>query len=81
LTGGQHSSLLLFVKYDVMLCLPCQVLEQHRRYSARVLGRQETHEKVIADRDGNNHLEFFMNGSWRHSREKCRANVNPQCGR
>ena len=38
-------------------------------------------EKVEADRDGIKHLEYFMNGSWRHSQKQCRTRVNPQCER
>jgi hypothetical protein len=35
-------------------------------------------ERVIIDNNNNKHLEFFMNGSWRHS-HKCKTVVNSQC--
>ena len=35
-------------------------------------------ERIITDNDTNKHLEFFMNGSWRHS-NRCKINVNIQC--
>ena len=35
-------------------------------------------ERIIIDNNNNKHLEFFMNGSWRHS-NKCKAIVNNQC--
>jgi len=35
-------------------------------------------ERIIIDNNNNNHLEFFINGSWRHS-NKCKINVNNQC--
>jgi hypothetical protein len=36
------------------------------------------HQRVIVDRDNNKHLEFFMNGSWRHD-PKCRELTNKDC--
>ncbi|HXV46184.1 MAG TPA: hypothetical protein VD736_05880 [Nitrososphaera sp.] len=38
-------------------------------------------ERTIADRDGVPHLEYFMNGSWRHSTARCRLRVNKACNR
>lgn len=35
-------------------------------------------ERVILDSNKNKHLEFFMNGSWRHS-IKCKTVINNQC--
>ncbi|MGE0243501.1 MAG: hypothetical protein AB7F53_06685 [Nitrososphaeraceae archaeon] len=35
-------------------------------------------ERIITDNDNNKHLEFFMNGSWRHS-SKCKNATNNQC--
>jgi hypothetical protein len=36
------------------------------------------HQRVIVDRDDIKHLEFFMNGSWRHD-PKCRELTNKDC--
>jgi len=36
-------------------------------------------ERVIADRDGIKHFEYFVNGSWRHHSAKCRLWVNKEC--
>jgi hypothetical protein len=38
-------------------------------------------ERTIADRDGAPHLEYFMNGSWRHSADRCKLRVNKTCSR
>ena len=35
-------------------------------------------ERIIVDRNKNKHLEYFMNGSWRHS-HNCKKNVNNTC--
>jgi hypothetical protein len=37
-------------------------------------------QRTVDDRDGGKHLEYFRNGSWRHSSE-CRARVNKDCRR
>jgi len=39
---------------------------------------KNTDERVIIDNNNNKHLEFFMNGSWRHS-HRCKSVVNSQC--
>ena len=44
-------------------------------------GPKNSQERIIADRDGVNHLEVFMNGSWRHLKESCKVRVNKQCNR
>lgn len=36
-------------------------------------------ERTVTDRDGNRHLEYFVNGSWRHHSAKCRLWVNKEC--
>jgi hypothetical protein len=38
-------------------------------------------ERTVTDRDGAPHLEYFMNGSWRHSTARCRLRVNKACNR
>jgi hypothetical protein len=38
------------------------------------------HQRVVADRDNIQHLEVFMNGSWRHD-SKCREYTNKECRR
>lgn len=37
-------------------------------------------ERVIVDNNKNKHLEYFMNGSWRHS-HNCKKNVNDNCNK
>ena len=37
--------------------------------------------RVTVDRDNAQHLEFFMNGSWRHNQERCREHTNKECKR
>ena len=34
--------------------------------------------RIVEDRDTNKHLEFFTNGSWRHS-PKCKDITNKNC--
>jgi hypothetical protein len=36
------------------------------------------HERVITDRDNIKHLEYFMNGQWRHS-DNCKDFTNKEC--
>jgi hypothetical protein len=36
------------------------------------------HERVAINRDNVKHLEFFMNGQWRHS-DKCKQFTNKDC--
>ncbi len=38
-------------------------------------------ERIVSDRDGVTHLEYFMNGSWRHNRDRCKGRVNKDCKR
>lgn len=38
-------------------------------------------ERTVTDREGAPHLEYFMNGSWRHSRARCKLRVNKDCNR
>lgn len=52
------------------------------RRQIEVLGRSLTtkngQERIITDRDNQRHLQFFMNGQWRHS-DKCKAFTNKEC--
>ena len=36
------------------------------------------HERITTKRDNIKHLEFFMNGQWRHS-DKCKDFTNKEC--
>ncbi len=38
-------------------------------------------ERTVTDRDGASHLEYFMNGSWRHSTARCKLRVNKFCNK
>jgi hypothetical protein len=38
-------------------------------------------ERIVSDEDDIKHLEYFVDGSWRHDGEKCRAKINPVCNR
>jgi len=51
-----------------------KVIEIRRKSSTAKNGD----ERVILDSNNNKHLEFFMNGSWRHS-NKCKTITNNQC--
>jgi len=42
---------------------------------------KDGHERSVVDREGVNHLEVFMNGSWRHLKSRCKATINPNCTR
>lgn len=37
--------------------------------------------RTVTDRDGAAHLEYFMNGSWRHSATRCKLKVNKVCNK
>lgn len=41
---------------------------------------KDGHERIVTDRDGARHFEYFMNGSWRHD-ATCRARLNKECSR
>jgi hypothetical protein len=56
----------------------------YSRDSPRLVGSgapRNGQERTVSDRDGVNHLEYFMNGSWRHYTAKCRVFVNKECRR
>lgn len=36
------------------------------------------HERITTKRDNVSHLEYFMNGQWRHS-HKCKDFTNKEC--
>lgn len=36
------------------------------------------HERITTNRDKIRHLEYFMNGQWRHS-HKCKEFTNKEC--
>ncbi|AIF82917.1 hypothetical protein NTE_00841 [Candidatus Nitrososphaera evergladensis SR1] len=40
---------------------------------------KDGHERIVADRDGGKHLEYFRNGSWRHDATRCKAKINKEC--
>ncbi len=35
-------------------------------------------ERIITDQDNQRHLQYFMNGQWRHS-DKCKGFTNKEC--
>ena len=53
-------------------------------YYSGSIGRADLHnpkngyQRVVADRDNIQHLQVFMNGSWRHD-SKCREYINKEC--
>ncbi|MGC2431785.1 MAG: hypothetical protein WA393_12170 [Nitrososphaeraceae archaeon] len=53
------------------------------RRRVEIMGKSITaknsHERVTTDRDNIKHLQFFMNGQWRHS-DKCKQLANKDCG-
>ncbi len=52
------------------------------RRRVEMMGKSATtkngHERVAINRDNVKHLEFFMNGQWRHS-DKCKQFTNKDC--
>jgi hypothetical protein len=38
-------------------------------------------ERSVIDSNGAAHLEYFMQGSWRHDRTRCRQRTNKECTR
>jgi hypothetical protein len=47
---------------------------------ARSTSAKNGHERVVNDRDNAKHLEYFMNGQWRHS-NNCKDFTNKECHR
>jgi hypothetical protein len=45
---------------------------------AKSIAAKNGQERVITDRDNSRHLQYFINGQWRHS-EKCREYANKEC--
>ena len=45
---------------------------------ARSTNAKNGHERVINDRDNAKHLQYFMNGQWKHS-ENCKNLTNKEC--
>ena len=45
---------------------------------ARSTTAKNGHECVMSDRDTAKHLEYFMNGQWKHS-ENCKSFTNKEC--
>lgn len=53
-----------------------------RRESPKLVGSgapKNGQERTVTDRDGVKHLEYFVNGSWRHHSTRCRLWVNKEC--
>ena len=47
---------------------------------ARSTSAKNGQERVVNDRDNAKHLEYFMNGQWRHS-NNCKDFTNKECQR
>ena len=45
---------------------------------ARTTNAKNGHERVVNDRDNVKHLQYFMNGQWKHS-ENCKNLTNKEC--
>ena len=45
---------------------------------ARSTSAKNGQERVVNDRDNAKHLEYFMNGQWRHS-NNCKDFTNKEC--
>ena len=45
---------------------------------ARSTTAKNGHERIVTDRDNVKHLEYFMNGQWRHS-DNCKDFTNKEC--
>jgi hypothetical protein len=47
-----------------------------------IMGKSTTakngQERFISDRDNQRHLQYFMNGQWRHS-DRCKEFANKDC--
>jgi hypothetical protein len=58
----------------------CPIVITRKR--VEMMGRSTTakngHERVTTDRNNTRHLEYFINGQWRHS-DRCKDFTNKDC--
>jgi hypothetical protein len=75
--------IIFLIVSDMML----KVLKAHdltiiMRKRVEMMDRSTTakngHERIVTDRDNVKHLEYFMNGQWRHS-DNCKDFTNKEC--
>ncbi len=58
----------------------CRTITMRKRVEmiARSTTAKTGHQRVVSDRDNAKHLEYFMNGQWKHS-ENCKDFTNKEC--
>jgi hypothetical protein len=58
----------------------CRTITMRKRVEmmARSTTAKNGHERIVSDRDNAKHLEYFMNGQWKHS-ENCKTFTNRDC--
>ena len=58
----------------------CRTITMRKKVEmmARSTSAKNGHERIVSDRDNAKHLEYFMNGQWKHS-ENCKTFTNKEC--
>jgi hypothetical protein len=54
------------------------IMRKRVEMMARSTTAKNGHERIVTDRDNVKHLEYFMNGQWRHS-DNCKDFTNKEC--
>ncbi|MGD1834979.1 MAG: hypothetical protein ACPKQO_04590 [Nitrososphaeraceae archaeon] len=55
-------------------------MKRQIEFFAKSTSTKNFDERIIVDSNKDKHLEYFMNGSWRHS-SNCKKHVNNTCTR
>ncbi|MGD1837567.1 MAG: hypothetical protein ACPKPY_05865 [Nitrososphaeraceae archaeon] len=55
-------------------------MKRQIEFFAKSTSTKNCDERIIVDSNKDKHLEYFMNGSWRHS-NNCKKHVNNTCTR
>ena len=62
----------------LMACYRIIIMRKRVEMMARSTTAKNGHERIVTDRDNIKHLEYFMNGQWRHS-DNCKDFTNKEC--
>ena len=61
-----------------MACYRIIIMRKKVEMMAKSTSAKNGHERIVNDRDNAKHLEYFMNGQWKHS-ENCKTFTNKEC--
>ena len=61
-----------------MACYRIIIMRKKVEMMAKSTSAKNGHDRIVNDRDNAKHLEYFMNGQWKHS-ENCKTFTNKEC--